>query len=298
MSLTEGLQRTSAWVAENLHLFARSATRSEAGAAGGPGHRRGRGPQNRQAGPRPPPGPPSSSSVKRRAQSSSTGSALTRVRCTTAPAITSKIRSAVRAGRRRRPGSGGQFAAGLGALAALRGPAASGGRRSTSRIRSRSALVRRGLGDHRHQRRLGLRAAPAAPRTGGPRPRCRPPGCRGRAVPARRRAPPPRPRPARSCPPSGGRGSSWRRPPASPRRPASACDQPSSTSACPGRLQDRGVGRRRCAGGRRCGRSGGAALHAATIPASTVPAGRGREGDHRRSRVPAARGAGQLRYDS
>lgn len=93
--------------------------------------------------------------MKLRTHSSSAGSALTRVRWTTAPATTSKMRSAVRAAS---CGSvSGEFAAGLGACSALQDQAFLA---VDDRLPDAVAqgVVVDGLGDHRHQAALGLRA--------------------------------------------------------------------------------------------------------------------------------------------
>lgn len=194
--------------------------------------------------------PPSSNVVKVWAQAASTGSPLTRVRWTTAPAMTSKMRSiwvavsvpwGPRGGRpagvRRVPGRGG----GRGPRGTSAGPRWPRG--------SAAAGLRRGW--TRRRRPSGpswLRGVRAAPRTAAPRPRCRPGGFPGRAAPVRRRAPRPHRRPARSCLPSGGRGWSWRRRPGWRHRPSSARPSP----VRPGRpwwLPGSRGRRRRCGGG-------------------------------------------------
>ncbi len=93
--------------------------------------------------------------MKLRTQRSSAGSALTRVRWTTAPATTSKMRSAVRAAS---SGSvSGEFAARLGPRPALQDQALLPVDDGLADALAQGVVADR-LGDHRHQPALGLRA--------------------------------------------------------------------------------------------------------------------------------------------
>ncbi|SCE15315.1 hypothetical protein GA0115252_132720 [Streptomyces sp. DfronAA-171] len=97
-----------------------------------------------------------SSAARRRDHSSSTGSALTSARCTTVPAMTSKMRSALRAAETG-SGSRGSLAAVLGAAAAEQDEAFlavdDGGADAVPQ-----RLVARRLGDDGHERGTGLGA--------------------------------------------------------------------------------------------------------------------------------------------
>lgn len=198
--------------------------------------------------------------MKLRTQRSSAGSALTRVRCTTAPATTSKIRSAVRAASSGSVSGGARRAPGP--VLCLPRPGTSAGPRSTPgcvRAGRRRGSTRRPPPSVRSWPRGG----PGSPRTGGPRPRCRRPECPGRAAGVRRRARRPRRRRVRSCRPAAIEGR-FRNP--CPRRDVSQRELGPAEfdQGLPGGREDRGV-RRGAAGASRGARDGSAALHPPTI---------------------------------